>query len=116
MKSLINNNNNFFSFEDNNDEEHVMHSKGDNIENMISDEAAEVIKNLFDSLKNRCQDNLESVTGSNFVLNYVQVLCYKCYKINLNCGGSYMDSPDWIKTKKQKWQQKSNKKDNKCFQ
>ena len=31
-------------------EERVMHSKSDNIEIMISDEAAEVIKNLFDSL------------------------------------------------------------------
>ena len=80
MKSLINNNNNYFSFEDNNDEEHVMHSKGDNIEIMISDKAAEVIKNLFDSIKNRYQNNLESVTGSNFVLKYVQVLYSKCYK------------------------------------
>ena len=24
---------------------------------------------------------------------------YKCYKINLNWGGSYLDSPDWIKNK-----------------
>ena len=31
-------------------EERVMHSKSDNIEIMISDKAAEVIKNLFDSL------------------------------------------------------------------
>ena len=30
-----------------------MHSKSDNIEMMISDEADEVIKKLFDSLKNR---------------------------------------------------------------
>ena len=37
-----------------------MHSKSDNIEIMISDEADEVIKGLFDSLKNRYQNNLES--------------------------------------------------------
>ena len=38
--------------------------------------------------------------GSNFVFSYVQLLYYKCHKINLNCGGSYIDSPDRIKNKK----------------
>ena len=33
--------------------ERVMHSKRDKIEIMINDEADEVIKELFDSLKNR---------------------------------------------------------------
>ena len=41
-----------------NDEEHVMHSKSDNIEIMINDEVDEVIKELFDSLKNRYQDGV----------------------------------------------------------
>ena len=36
-----------------------MHSKSDNTEIMINDEADEVIKELFDSLKNRYQNNLE---------------------------------------------------------
>ena len=49
---------NSFSPEDDNDEEHVMLSKSDNIEIMISDESDEIIKNLFDSLKNRYQNNL----------------------------------------------------------
>ena len=44
--------NNFISFIDNN-EEHVMHSKNDNIEVMANDEADDVIKELFDSLKYR---------------------------------------------------------------
>ena len=35
---------NFISSKDDNDEEHVMHSKSDNIEIMISDEADEDIK------------------------------------------------------------------------
>ena len=38
-----------------------MHSKSDNIEIMINDEADEVIKYLFDSFKNRYQNNLESM-------------------------------------------------------
>ena len=43
----------------NNDEERVMHSNNDNIEIMISDETDKVIEELFDSLKNRYQNNLE---------------------------------------------------------
>ena len=35
---------------------------------MIKDEADEVIKERFDSLKNRYQNNLESMKGSEFVL------------------------------------------------
>ena len=77
-----------------------MHSKSDNIEMMISDEADEVIKKLFDSLKNRYQNNLESMKGSEFVFDYVQLLYSKCHKINLNRDGLYIDSPYWIKNKK----------------
>ena len=82
---------------------------------MINDEADEVIKELSDSLRNRYQNNLESRKGSDFVLDYVHLLYYKCHKINPNCGGSYIDSPDWIK--KQKAAINSiNKKDKKYFQ
>ena len=42
-------------------------------------------------------------------------MCYKCYKINSNRSGSYIDSPDWIKNKKVAINP-INKKDNKCFQ
>ena len=36
-----------------------MHSESDNIKIMINDEADDVIKEDFDSLKNRYQNNLE---------------------------------------------------------
>ena len=36
-----------------------MHSKIDNIEAIISDEVDEIIKQLFNSLKNRYQNNLQ---------------------------------------------------------
>ena len=45
-----------------------MHSKIDNIEIMISDEGDKIKKELFDSLKNKYQKNLESIKGSKFVL------------------------------------------------
>ena len=51
-----------------------MHSKSDNIEIMINDVADEVINELFDSLKNRYQNNLELMQGSDFVFDYVQLL------------------------------------------
>ena len=38
--------------------------------------------------------------GSEFVFDDVQLLCYKCHRINFNCGGSYIDCPDWITNKK----------------
>ena len=38
--------------------------------------------------------------SSEFVFDYVHLLYYKCYKINPNSGGSYIDSPDWIEHKK----------------
>ena len=77
-----------------------MHSKSDNIEIMINDEADEVIKELFDSLKNRYQNNLESMKGSEFFFDCVQLLYYKCHKINSNRSGSYIESLDWTKNKK----------------
>ena len=39
----------------------------------------------------------------------------KCYKINPNRGGSYIDYPDWIKSKKKK-KTTINPINNKCFQ
>ena len=78
-----------------------MHSQRDNIEIMISDEADEVIKKIFDSLKNIYQSNLGSMRNSEFVFDHVKLLYYKCHKINLNHGGSYIDSPDRIKKKQQ---------------
>ena len=56
-----------------------MHSKSDSIETMINDEADGVIKEHFDSLRNRCQNNLDSMKGSGFIFGYVQLLYYKCH-------------------------------------
>ena len=93
----------------------MMHSKSDNIEIIINDEENEVIKEFFYSLKKRYQNNSESVKGSEFAFDNVNLLCYKCHKINPNRGGSYIDCTDWIKNKKTKLNP-INEKDNKCFQ
>ena len=71
---------------------------------MTYDQADEVIKNLFELLLRRIafhETELEtSMKGSDFIFDSVNLLYYKCYKTNLNRGGSYIDSPDWIKNKK----------------
>ena len=77
-----------------------MHSKSQKIEIMSSYEAGEVIIKLFHSLKNRYWNNLESMRGSEFVFDYVQLLYYKCHKTSFNRDGSYIRSPDWINNKK----------------
>ena len=44
---------------------------------------------------------------SEFVFDNVDSLYYKLHKISLNRGGSYIDSPKWLKNKNN---------DDKCFQ
>ena len=74
---------NFISSKDNG-KELVVHLKSDNIEIMINDGADKVIKELFKSLKNRYENNLESMKGSEFVFDYVCLLYYKLHKVNAN--------------------------------
>ena len=52
--------------------------------------------------------------GSDFIFDSVQLLYCKCHIVNFKLGGSYIDSPDWIKEKKATMNPKN--KDNKCFQ
>ena len=72
MENSINNSKYLFS-SIHNVYELVIHLKSDNIKIMINNEANEVMK-LFDSLKNKYQNNLESLKGSEVVLNYVHLL------------------------------------------
>ena len=51
--------------------------------------------------------------GSNFDFENVDLLYYSLHKISWNIGGSYIDSPDWIKHKKETLNPKS--KNNKYF-
>ena len=75
---------------------HIIQTKSDNIEIVINDEVNEVIKGIFDSLKNSFQNNLELIKGSKFIFDYVHSLHYKCHKINPNRNGLDISSPDWI--------------------
>ena len=62
------------------------------------------LQDIINDLKKRLsrhQTGLEtSKKGGKFLFDYVHLLYYKCHKINFKRGGSYIDSPDWIKNKK----------------
>ena len=49
-----------------------------------------------------CQEGLEeSMRGSQFIFDSVDALYYDLNKISLSRGGSYIDSPKWLKNKKE---------------
>ena len=55
---------------------------------MIGNETDDIIKDLFDSFLQRCQEDLEeSMKGSEFVFDSVDLLFYKLHKIKLNRRG-----------------------------
>ena len=52
--------------------------------------------------------------GSDFIFDSVQLMYYKCHKVNFKRGDSFIDSPDWIKKKKAAINTRNT--DDKCFQ
>ena len=80
---------NFISLESGSDETRVMHTKSDNEEIMTGSDTDEIIEELFE------------FDGVNF-------LYYDFNKISLNRGGSCIDSPKWIKSKKSTINPKNN--------
>ena len=90
---------NFISSKDSK-ETRTMHTNSSNIEIMIGNETDEIIEKLFDSLLQKYQDGLEeSMTGSEFICDSVDLLYYHLQKIGLKRGGSYIDFPEWLKNK-----------------
>ena len=75
---------NFISFKDS-DETPNMRTKSENIEIMMGNETDEIIEELFKSLLQRYQEGLEeSMKGSEFVFESVDLLEYKLNKTDLN--------------------------------
>ena len=74
----------------------------------------QIIEDIFESILSRYQIGLEMRIGSDFIVYCVNLLYYKCHKINSKCDGSHIDSTDWVK------QKTSNNKPlkwwNRCFQ
>ena len=106
---------NFISSKDS-DETRTMHAKSNNVEIMIGSNTDEIIKDLFKSFLQKYQEGLEeSMRRSEFVYDSVDVLYHNLNKVSLSRGGSYIDSPKWLKNKKVTINPQ-NKKDDECFQ
>ena len=68
--------------------------KSNNAEVMVGSETNEIIIDLFESLLQKYQEGLEeSMRGSEFVFDSVDVLYYNLNKVSLSRSGSYIDSP-----------------------
>ena len=93
----------------------TMHTKSHNREFMMSNEKDEIIEKLFEPLLQNYQKDLEgSVRKSEFVRDSIGLLYYHLQKISLKRGGSYIDSPEWLKNRKAIINPKNN--DDHCFQ
>ena len=97
-------------------ETRIMYTNSNNIDIMVGNETDEIIEELYESILKRYQKGLEEkMRGSEFVYDSINLLHYKLHKISLNRGGSYIDSPEWLKNKKATINP-INKKDDNCFQ
>ena len=104
---------NFISSLDDN-EFRVMYTKSDNVEIMSGTETSDVINELFKSFFRKYQEELQTkMRGSNFTFERVNLLYYHLHKISLNRGGSYIDSPEWLKSKRATINPKND--DDECF-
>ena len=105
----------FISLQPGFDETRVMHTRSDNEEFMNGSDTDEIIKGLFESFLQKYEEVLqEKMRGSDFEFDGVNFLYYDFNKISINRGGSYIDSPKWLKDKKSTINPKNN--DHKCFQ
>ena len=80
----------------------TMHTEKRNIEIMMGNESDEIIEELCESLLQKYQEGLEeSMRGSEFIRDSVDLLYYYLQKIGLKKSGSYIASPEWLKIKNQ---------------
>ena len=82
----------------NTNENHIRHTKRNNIEITNCTETDEAINELFNSFLRKYQEGLETkMKGSGYILERVDLLEYHLHKIILNRGSSYIDSHEWVR-------------------
>ena len=97
------------------DETRIMYTRSDNIEIMLGDDNDDIIEQLFESLLQKYEENLQNkMRESEFEFDGVNFLYCDFNKTSINRGGSYIDSPKWLKDKRSTINPKNN--DGKCFQ
>ena len=106
---------NFISLKPGSDETRVMCTRSDNEEFMSGDDTDEIIKLLFGSFLQRFEENLQNkMRGSKSEFDVIKFFYYDFNKTSIYRGGTYIDSPKWLKNKKSTINPKNN--DDKCFQ
>ena len=82
---------------------------------MFGEDNDDIIEQLFESLLQKYEENLQNkMRGSEFEFDGVNFLYYDFNKTSINRGGSYIDSPKWLKDENSTINPKNN--DDKCFQ
>ena len=105
----------FISLKPGSDETRIIHVRSENEEFMNGSDTDEIIEGLFESFLQKNEENLqEKMKGSDFEFDGVNFLYYDFNEINIYRGGSYIDSPQWLKNKKSTINLINN--DYKCFQ
>ena len=94
----------------------TMHTKSHNIDIMMGSVTNNIIEELSGSLLQNYQEGLEeSMRGSEFICDSVDLLYYHLHKTSLKrIGSSYINSRKWLKDKKATINPRN--KDNNCFQ
>ena len=89
---------NFISLKPGSDETRVIYTRSFNEEIMKGSDTDEVIKLLFESFLKKYEENLqEKMKGSDFEFDGINFFYYDFNKTSINRGGSYIDSPQWLK-------------------
>ena len=92
-----------------------MYTRSDNEEFMSGDDTNQIIKLLFESFLQKFEEHLQNkMRGSEFEFDGINFFYYDFNKTSIYRGGSYIDSPKWLKDKKLTINPKNN--DDKCFQ
>ena len=78
-----------------------IYSPSNNVEILMGSETDDIINELFESLLQRFPEVRETSNNkeSEFIHESVGLLYYCFHKIDLKRGGSYVDSPEWLKNK-----------------
>ena len=105
----------FVSSKPGSSEVRLIYNRSNATEFMNGSKTDEITDFLYGSLIQNYNDNLqEKMKGSDFVYSGINYLYYDLNKVSISKGGSYIESPKWLKDKKAIINKKN--EDFKCFQ
>ena len=74
-----------------------MYTTSGNVKFTSYKDVNDVLKELFESVLLRYQNNLETLKrGSDFIFDSFQLMHFKYHRVTFERGGSYIDSPAFL--------------------